>query len=183
MCETAEMASFLLFAGIVGVCLLMLWVSYKMEPHWVSKDGERMICYGQALTRGGQPIGRWRELRISKIRNDTLEVRPRRGTLSADNVPRGTMGVASGMIKRRGPKASYWKLVGQTETPLRNRVMYILDGNSDPSLPDLIAIRLPAKSKAIPMLEAMVAGAQPAKTITPEPSPGTGQSVAQPDPG
>ncbi len=192
------MSSFLLFSGVVAVCGLMLWASYKMEPHWVSKDGERMICYGQCLSRGGRSVGRWRELRISRIRPDTLEVRPRRGSLTAE-IPgtRSAGSIAGGLVRRRGPKTSYWKVAGKTETPLRNRVMYILDGNTDANLPDLIAIRLPSKSKAIPMLEAMAAGGatvgtgpvtatQPERPTLTRPagrSRGTDRSAAQPDPG
>lgn len=179
------MASFLLFVGVVGVCLLMLWASHKMEPHWVSKDGERMICFGQGLQRGGQTIGRWRELRINKVREDTVEVRPRRGSLS-----NGSSTGAAGLLKRRVPKASYWTVAGPVETPLRNRVMYILDGNNEPDLPDLIAIRLPAKSRAIPMLEAMTNNAARNRSAsstrastTGAPSRESARSEARPDPG
>ena len=184
------MGSFLLFAGVVAVCLLMLWASYKMEPHWVSKDGERMICYGQCLTRGGQSIGRWREMRIDRIQPDTLEVRPRRGSLGVDTPGARTAGgVVGGMLKRRGPKASRWKVSGRTETTLRNRVMYVLDGNTDPEMPDLIAIRLPAKSRAVRMLEEMAAHGGSQKSVVPAPTrpgqpiPGSARSAAQPDPG
>ena len=169
------MASFLLFTGVVAICLLMLWASYKMEPHWVSKDGERMICYGQCLTRGGQTVGRWREMRINRIKPDTLEVRPRRGSLSVDKPGSRTVGgIVGGALKRRAPKSSHWHVSGRTETPLRNRVMFILDGNTDVAVPDLIAIRLPAKSRAIAILDEMASTTR---------TPGTDRSVAQPDPG
>ena len=69
------MLSALVLIGVLAACVLMLWLSYKIEPHWVSKDGNRLICYGQALSRGGTTSGRWRELRINRINNDTLEVR------------------------------------------------------------------------------------------------------------
>ena len=177
MCESWLMGSFLLFTGVVAICLLMLWASYKMEPHWVSKDGERMICYGQCLTRGGQSVGRWRELRINRVQPNMLEVRPRRGSLSVDTPgSRSAGGVVGGMMRRRGPKSSVWKVSGRMETPLRNRVVYVLDGNTDPNMPDLIAIRLPAKSRAVSMLEELA-------TRPAEPSRETGRSVAQPDPG
>ena len=161
MCEAVTVGSALLFIAVVAVCVLMLWASYKMEPHWVSKDGERMICYGQGLSRNGISEGRWRELRVSKVRHDTVEVKPRRGSLA---VSRPTGAAASNLLRRRMPKSSYWKVVGQTETPIRNRVMYILDGNNDEGLPDMIAVRLPAKSKAIAMLESMSTNRTPSRT-------------------
>jgi hypothetical protein len=174
------MGSFLLFAAVVAVCLLMLWASYKMEPHWVSKDGERMICYGQCLSRGGQTMGRWREMRINRVQPNMLEVRPRRGTLAVDTPGSRTAGAAvGGMLKRRAPKSSLWKVSGRTETPLRNRVMFVLDGNTDANLPDLIAIRLPKKSRAVSMLDEM----SKTPTSSAPPNRESDRSAAQPDPG
>ena len=183
------MASVLLFLAVVAVCVLMLWASVKMEPHWVSKDGERMICYGQGLSRGGKSEGRWRELRISKVRHDTVEVRPRRGSLAVDR-PNGTVGVAASLLRRRGPKTSYWKVIGQAPTPLRNKVMYILDGNNDEGMPDMIAVRLPAKSKAIATLESIAVNRTPGAlstddieaSATPGTNPGTPRSAGRPVP-
>ncbi|MCU1365536.1 MAG: hypothetical protein JWN39_1175 [Ilumatobacteraceae bacterium] len=196
VCETAEMASVLILIAVVGGCGLMLWASHKMEPHWVSKDGDRMICFGQGMSRNGLPSGRWRELRISTTHGNRVEVRPRRGSLAIER-PTGSMASAAGLVKRRGPKSSTWSVVGQTETPLRNRVLYILGGNTDPNMPDMIAIRLPAKSKAIPVLEAIAVnrtdGAAVREATTRAPStrattprtgrPGTPRSADRPDPG
>ncbi|MCU1398012.1 MAG: hypothetical protein JWN62_1121 [Acidimicrobiales bacterium] len=185
------MASVLILIAVIGGCGLMLWASHKMEPHWVSKDGERMICFGQGMSRNGVPSGRWRELRISTTYGNRVEVRPRRGSLAIDR-PTGSMASAAGLVRRRGPKGSTWSVVGQTETPLRNRVLYILGGNTDPNMPDMIAIRLPAKSKAIPVLEAIATNrtdGAPIRATTPEATtprtgrPGTPRSADRPDPG
>jgi hypothetical protein len=174
------MGSALLLIGVLALCGLMLWASYKIEPHWVSKDGDRLICYGQALSRNGQSSGRWRELRISKVRDDTVEVRPRRGSLAVDR-PSDAMHLRPGMGKQRHVrKATYWKVVGQTPCTTRNRVMYMLDGNNDPGMPDMIAIRLPVKSKAVAMLDAMIVKRSASAS---RPSPGTQQPADQPDRG
>lgn len=196
VCETAEMASVLILIAVVGGCGLMLWASHKMEPHWVSKDGERMICFGQGMSRNGVPSGRWRELRISTTYGNRVDVRPRRGSLAVER-PTGTMASALGIVRRRGPQGSTWTVVGQTDTPLRNRVLYILGGNTDPNMPDMIAIRLPAKSKAIPVLEAIATNrtdrapsrAVDAQAPTTRPTtlrtgrPGRPRSADRPDPG
>jgi hypothetical protein len=185
ICETASMASVLLFLAVVAVCGLMLWASYRMEPHWVSKDGERMICYGQGWSRTGQTSGRWREVRVSMVRVDTVEVRPRRGSLAerhADRADGGrtTMGsAATNVLKKRGPRASYWKVVGKADTTLRNKVIYVLDGNHDDGMPQMLAIRIPAKSKAIPMLEAMTASRS---TLSSAANRESARSADRPDP-
>ena len=163
------MASALLFIGVVAVCLLMLWASHKMEPHWVSKDRERMVCFGQGMSRSGVASGKWREMRVSKVPGqDRVVVQPRRGSLAVDK-PGGLLSPTK-IMKKRVPRGVAWNVVGQTRTTLKNRVLYILDGSGDPNLPDMIAIRLPAKSKAIPTLEALstnkTPGAVPSEDAT-----------------
>jgi hypothetical protein len=194
------MASTLLLIAVVAGCVLMLWASSKIDPHWVSKDGERMIVYGQALSRDGRTQGRWRELRVAKVPGDLLEVRPRRGSLAIDTGPapgaRPGLSSAFGMGKRRVRKATLWKVSGATDSTQRNRVVYLLDGCNDADMPDVIAIRLPLKSKAIPMLESMARTPQRTPTRndlttespaeddpTSERNPGTPSTADQPDPG
>ena len=182
------MGSVLLFVAIVGVCGLMLWGSYKLEPHWVSKDGERVICYAQGLDQRGQSTGRWREVRITKIRADTVEVRPRRGSLMIDKHSQGSgiVGGLGGMARRQAKhRASYWKVGGATETSLRKRVVYLLEGCNDPDLPHLLIIRLPTSSRAIAMLESLAVNKRPKadKVSASTPNPETPRSAGQPDPG
>lgn len=150
-----DMVSVLLFIALIGGCGLMWWGSYKLEPHWVSKDGERLVCYGQGLDKQGRQIGRWREVRVTKIRSDTLEVRPRHGSLVVDRYKGGTAGIAGGVFKHRGQQASYWKVGGAAPSAPRNRAVYLLDGCNDPDLPHMLAIRIPKNSRAIPMLESL----------------------------
>ncbi len=166
------MGSLLLFVGVAAGCALMLWGSYKIEPHWVSKDGERLVCYGQGISRQGASHSRWREMRISKVRNDMVEVRPRRGSLSLDRP-------GPNPIKRRVQRVSHWKVLGQSPTPPRGRVVYLLSGSTDPGMPEMVALRLPAKSRAILMLES-VAMNKTAVSAS-KPNRGTHQSEVQPD--
>jgi hypothetical protein len=173
--------SALVLIGVLVVCALMLWLSYKIEPHWVSKNGDRLICYGQALSRTGASTGRWRELRINRINDDTVEVRTRRGSLAVETPSGNPIRITSAFGRQRHiRKATYWKVAGQSPSPMRNRVLYMLDGNNEPSMPDMIAIRVPANSKAIPMLESLRLNR--AKSAS-RPSPGTSRAVDPPDPG
>lgn len=148
------MSSALSFIAIAAVCALMLWAAYRVEPHWVSKDAQRMVCYGQGLGRDGHSDGRWREVRVTKVRKDTVEVRPRRGNLTAAARQRVS---TKSSVQTRLPKASYWKVIGASDTPPKRRAVYLLDGGHDQGLPFMFALRMPANSKAIPMLDAIAA--------------------------
>jgi hypothetical protein len=174
-----HMGSALLVIGVVAACLFMLWLARRMEPHWVSKDGTRLICYGQGMTRLGLPIGKWRELRIMKVGGDTLEVKPRRGTLAIPkDTPTLTMG---GFFGRGGPKrATYWRVTGRAESDSRRRVIYLLSGCTQEDMPDILAVRMPATSKAIPMFESIAINKQ---AVSPSPpNQGTRSAEAPPDP-
>jgi hypothetical protein len=173
------MASALLFIGVIGACILMLWLSRQIEPHWVSKDGERVLSYGQGLTRLGQPTSKWLELRIIKVGPDTVEIKPRRGSLA---VPRDTTQYTPwSFFGRRGvKKATFWRVDGRGESSSKRRVVYLLSGCTDPDMPELVAIRMPASSKALPMFEELARNKQP---LSPWPRhQGTQSAEAPPDP-
>ena len=174
------MFSALVLIGVLAVCALMLWLSYKIEPHWVSKSGDRLICYGQSISRSGSSTGRWRELRVSRVSDDTLEVRTRRGSLAVEAPSGNPLRMTSGFGRQRYVrKATYWKVAGQATSPMRNRVLYMLDGNDEPSMPEMIAIRVPANSKAIPMLEGLRLNRAPTASRH---RPETTQAADRPDP-
>lgn len=158
------MSSILLFIAVIAGCAGLLWLSYKIEPHWVSKDGERLVCAGQGISRFGDPQGRWREVRITRVSGDVIELRPRRGNFSADRSPAGSHRSVpdspmtagwTGFRVRRNPRVTYWRVSCASDNPPKRRAVYLLDGNTDQYMPDMIAIRLPANSRAIPMLEAL----------------------------
>ncbi|MEO6126351.1 MAG: hypothetical protein ABIR32_21840 [Ilumatobacteraceae bacterium] len=154
------MVSILAFCAIFAVCGLMLWGSYKIEPHWVSKDGDRLVCYAQSMTSRGEPIGRWREVRISKFEHGQVEVRTRRGSFAAKDRwsdPNPKISRMTRVMQERNARASLWRVSAASDDPPARKVVYLLDGNTDVGMPDLIALRMPSTSRAIPMLESMVA--------------------------
>ena len=159
------MTDALLVLGVVAVCVAMLWLSVKLEPHWVSKDGSRLICYGQGLTRAGMPVGRWRELRIMRVSDEAVEVRPRRGSLTAE--PNTANVGVKNWITRAGRKPSYWRVSGRTESTSKRKVVYMLVSCSDPEAPDMLAVRMPATSKAVPMFEALAINKSPVSASPP----------------
>src|SRR5690242_2663911 len=118
------MLSVLFFVGTIAAAFVMLWLAFRMEPHWVSKDGERFAAYGQALTNHGLPIGRWREMRVMKM-GDRLEVRPRRGSLRVENT---SMPSPSKLFTNKLTKATLWKVAGRSQAAQGRKVVYMLDG-------------------------------------------------------
>jgi hypothetical protein len=97
------------------------------------------------------------------------------------------LGLAGNVVRRRGRKPSYWRVVGQAPAqPSNRKVVYLLNSCNDPELPHMLAIRVPRNSRAIPMLESVSVNRQPVSPEPVSPSPpnrGTPQSAEQPDPG
>ena len=166
-----RMTSVLAFLAIAAVCACMVWGSRQIEPHWVSKDTQRMVCSAQGLARNGQSYGHWREVRVAKVGDDTLEVRPRRGGLTNGAQP-SAYGSPKNLIHKRVAKATYWKVIGPSGSPRKKRtVMYLLDDGQGEDVPFVLALRLPVTSKAIPMLDSMAASRH--TTIASKPNPET----------
>jgi hypothetical protein len=123
--------------GTIVVLVGMLIVAYRMEPHWVSRDGQRFLCNAQPLDELGNRMGRWREMRVTIMSDGRLNVAKRALV----------MGRANG----------YWELRAKSPTPPRGKVVYLLANPTEDKASDLLAIRLPAKSRAIPHLDALLA--------------------------
>lgn len=107
----------------------LVWLAFQIEPHWVSKDGRKMIARVQPLSSQDQPDGRWREMRIF-IDGTTITVNSR--GLSSFGL-RGT-----------------YRVAGKSPAPPRRREIYILNGERR------ILLRVPASSRAVPVLEALL---------------------------
>ena len=171
------MGSTIAILGVLGACAVALWLSFKYEPHWVSRDGQRMRCYGQIVSRSGESTGRWRELLVGRNDDTTVAVRARRGSLAVSNFRPGTTG-RSTLLARRTKRPSYWRVLGTNPAPQSRKVIYLLS-TSDPSFPEMLAIRLPINSRAIPMLDSLTVN--PATSNGPAPRPGKPRSAAPPD--
>jgi hypothetical protein len=148
------MTSFLILIAVLAGCGLMLWASYKIEPHWVSKDGQRLICYGQNLSRNGEPEGRFREVRAARVNDSLIEIRHK----ARRDKPADTAGLLrNNVLSRKHIPSSYWNVIGVSPEPPKGKVIFVLGGNHDPDQPPLLALRVPTKSKAIPMLDLLLA--------------------------
>jgi hypothetical protein len=128
---------FFWFVLSVAVCGGLAWVAIRLEPHWVSKDGRNMLCAGQYIDTQGNPQGRWRETRV---------IIPEEGPLRIDQK----------RLMRRN--TSYWQLEQQAPGGGRKAV-FLLRGRDTDGTPAFMALRFPASSKALPVIQGRLPGA------------------------
>ncbi len=62
---------------VIAIGAVVLWATFRVEPHWASRDGRRSICRGQRIDDHGREQGRWREYRAELQENGCLVARPR----------------------------------------------------------------------------------------------------------
>ena len=53
MPDSSSVLSWLLLIAFLGGCVLLLWLSRRIEPHWVSKDGQQFTCRVAELPPSG----------------------------------------------------------------------------------------------------------------------------------
>ena len=124
------MWSTLALIGAFVACGLMLWAASRIEPHWASKDGGRFTCRVQRLAQHDVPVGSWREMRAT----------------ASD----GQMTLSARGLRGRDLRGSY-AVVAKSPDPPKGKAIYICAGT------DRIILRVPASSKAVPVLDAMLA--------------------------
>jgi hypothetical protein len=119
----------------VGVCAGLIYVGYRIEPHHVSKDGRRFLCTGQRISAQGDNDGRKREVWISVLPSGQLEVDVKR---------------------RMHHDVTTWAIEGKATTPPPKREVYVLRTINALGSTDRMAIRVPAKSRAVALLDALL---------------------------
>jgi hypothetical protein len=120
--------------AIVG-CAGLYYLSTRIEPHWVARDGRRMLVAAQLLDDRGTPVGRKFEARVVVIPDGMLVVGRRR------------------MFRRR---QSGWWAHAKSPDPPRRREVYLLRPANNEIDSGLVAITLPAGSRAAPVFDALV---------------------------
>lgn len=125
----APLQAVVILAVIVG----LLWYSRRVEPHWVSRDGTRFTAKVQHIDESGRNASHWREV---KATIDGTAVRV----------------LARGLGKRIQPFARY-EVDHRAATDTDGKAVFLLVGQRDG---DFLAIRVPAKSRAVAELEKIV---------------------------
>jgi hypothetical protein len=118
----------LIVITVVLIALVAL-AALRIEPHWCSKDGQRMIARAQLLPDHHQPSPTWNEVRLF---------------VDEDNI----------LVRTRGRRASDlrgdYKVVGKSPSPPKKREIYILKGDKD------VCVRIPTDSRAIATFEELL---------------------------
>jgi hypothetical protein len=133
------MTSWMLFIGAVALCIGMLVLAHRIEPHWVAKDGTRFLTMSEPVDRFGSVTGRRREVRGTVLPDGGLMLRQRSLVRSADTV---------------------WRVHARSPQPPAGRRLFLLQ--AVPPAPDgsMLVLRLPAKSPLVPVLDRLAPPAE-----------------------
>jgi hypothetical protein len=121
-------------AAFVALMAAMYWFGFRVDPHFVSRNGERFLCLGQEVQADWELVGRPRETWVYVLDDGTLVLRQKRF-----------------LRKRRGQ----YRLIGRAPSPPKRKVVF-LARSGDGDLGHYIALRLPDRSKIIPRLDALL---------------------------
>ena len=121
------------------VCVCLLYLGYRIEPHHVNKDGSRFLCTGQWISEQGDLDGRRREVWVDVEQNGQLRVDVKR-KLRHD--------------------VTHWWIEGKSPTPPRKRMVYALRTINILGGVERMTIQLPAKSRAVSVLDGLMAKPQ-----------------------
>jgi len=150
---------FVWIALLVTVMGGMWWVGYRMEPHWVSRDGTRFLCTAQELN-GSQTVGHPRETRVLITHDGALCVTQKH------------------MMRRR---TTMWTLVAKAPEASRKIQTYVATHREVGSrIESHLAIRVPTKSRCIAILDDILAKAEVTSSL---PAPKSAPTADRPDQG
>jgi len=131
-----SLVDYVWIALIIVVMSGMWWVAYRMEPHWVSRDGTRFLCTAQELD-GVNAVGHPREARVLITHDGALYVTQKR------------------MMRRH---TTMWTLVAKAPEPPRRMQVYVATHReSSGAVESHLAIRIPTKSRCIAILDDLLA--------------------------
>jgi hypothetical protein len=123
----------ILFVAIVAG---MWFVAYRMDPHWVSKDGERFIANAQLMDHHGNTLGGWREYRFEVLSDGHVASRRR-----SRYVPRDSR---------------VWRVRARSDGTSPKKTVFVL--GEDDAAGEMLAVRVPTSSRAVPVLDGLTTG-------------------------
>jgi hypothetical protein len=120
----------------LGVCVVLVYLGYRIEPHHVNKDGSRFLCSGQWISAEGDLDGRRREVWVDVEQSGQLRVDVK--------------------IRLRHD-VTHWWIEGKSPKPPRRRTVYALRTINILGGVERMTIQLPAKSRAVRVLDELMA--------------------------
>jgi hypothetical protein len=132
MSDSSAVLSWLLLSAFLAACVLLIWLSRRIEPHWVSKDGQQFTCRVADLHPERGEVGPWSEARVAINGDDglTVAVKPKLLRLPGHRSPIRIM-----------------RVVGRADSDRKGLVVYLLKGEEE------MALRLPRRSRAVARLD------------------------------
>jgi hypothetical protein len=119
----------------IALCVCLIYLGYRVEPHHVSKDGRRFLCTGQWILPEGGSDGRKREVWVSVLPSGQLEVD----------------------VKRRlHHDVSTWSIEGKATSPPPKSAVYVLRTVNALGTTDRMTVKMPARSRASAILDSML---------------------------
>jgi len=126
----------------LGACIGMLWLAFRIEPHWAARDGTRFLTTSQLIDGHGRELGRRREIRIA-VAPDGRILASRRSLMRTNS--------------------ETFALAGKSPDPPRGKEIYLLDSLPPDAGGNRLVLRLPRRSRAVPVLDAVL-GASPQRS-------------------
>jgi hypothetical protein len=132
------MSSVLWFVGAAVVCGGLLFIAYRIEPHWVAKDGARFLTTSETIDHQGKVVSRRREVR---------------GTITSDGL------IMLGKRTMMKTRSSLWKLAAKGPEVKHGRLLYVLDTVPADPFGEQLILRVPPSSRLVPRLDALLPAA------------------------
>jgi hypothetical protein len=121
--------------GIIVACGGLYYLSSRIEPHWVAKDGSRFLTVAQDIDQHGIPVGRRRDVRVHIDDESDVLLVTRRSILKPDSGTTFT-------VKSRSAKGK--------------RNVYVLRPDQPTTDVGFLALRVPKSSNVVPRLDELL---------------------------
>ena len=130
------MWSWVLLILFLGGCVLLIWLSRRIEPHWVSKDGQQFTCRVAELHPEQGEVGSWSQARVAVTGDEAL-----------------TVAVKPKLFRRPGSQTPIrmFRVEGRADSDRQGLVVYLLKGEGQ------LALRVPKRSRAVATLDELAA--------------------------
>ena len=134
------MTNLLWTLGAIALCAGLAYLAYRIEPHWVSKDGGRFLTTAETIDRFGNVVGRRREVRGAFLPDGSI-------TLSRRSLIRTRSGV--------------WRIRAKSPQPPRGREVYVLSSVPPDPDGDMLTLRIPTSSRLLGRLDELTPQTDP----------------------
>ena len=127
--------------GAIAVCGGLAYLAYRIEPHWVSNDGQRFLTTSENIDRYGNVVGRRREVRGTFLPDGGI-------VLSRRSIVRTVSGV--------------WRIRAKSPRPPSGKQVYVLSAIPPDPDGELLTLRVPASSRLVALLDELTPETDPA---------------------